>query len=545
MQSYDFDSDVQKLFNNVFLDIKSTNWRQWLDLTTKDEYEELALKNSGLSSIDNLDEKIAKEKSDSRDLSIDLSRYIAENQNSKPLIVCHSSGTTNSNLDALKWFHMSNEVVQRQWAPGMQAIFESSGLDSKSSAVIFVPSRMKFDGIQINEESSYISLYSSEFSQRVMLSIMHPNSYLLNEYKNSKNLETISQILSMEDISVISAPATTVLGWANLEKLKEGIKRSLVNKVQHPNPNLEKLISLVEKEDLSAACHKIQQKLSGKLSNATLIFSTSSLSENDWSLIRTFMNWEKGQEKFTNLYVASEIGPFAASITKGDFQISRINRMYVFPLTLPVIEYDGTKKLISRVKNKIGKLFVSRLHNSEAIFNIDLGDIITVSDQQSLPLIEGKIIRSCFKLTYPIKIADEIKIPSKFSIYAGDYFNLKDIKITEPRRIIHCMNMRAYLKNDSILLMNNSENKWDLYLTPSDLNGFENQGVIYDKLLECSENTGLNDAISNRLIDIKTIKESPIDFITPRTEILTKVRSGKLPKGILKKWPLYVLRLEN
>ncbi|MFX1281182.1 MAG: hypothetical protein ACFFA3_17660 [Promethearchaeota archaeon] len=540
MQSYDFDSEAQKHFNKAFSEIKPTNWRQWLDLATKEEYEDLALKNSGLDSVDNIFEQIVKIKSSSKDLSIDLKRFISENQKSTPLIICHSSGTTNSNLNALKWFFMSKEVVQRQWAPGMQAIFESSGLDSKSSAVIFVPSRMKFDGIQFIDEIKYISLYSSEFSQRVMLSILNPKTYLFNEYKNSKSLEIISQILSLEDISVVSAPAATILSWADLEKLKEGIRRYL-KQDNHKPDNLKKIF---ERENLTSACKIIQQKLSEKLSKTTLIFSISSLSESDWYLIRKFMKWEKGQEKFTNLYVISEIGPFAASITKADFTVSRANRMYVFPLTLPVIEHDNKKELITRTKKSVGRLLVSRLHNSKAMINMDLGDVISLVDQEKLPLIEGNIRRSCFKLKYPLKIAENIPIPTNYSIFAGDYFPLKDFRIIDPRKTINCVSKQFDLKNDSILLIYRNTNKWILYIALANINRNAIQDEIINDILKCSEEVGFKEVIENGYLEIEIIDEAPVDFFASRSEILSKVRNGKLPKGILKRWPLYLLRTE-
>ena len=541
MRSYDFDSEVQKHFIKSFSEIKLTNWRQWLDLATKEDYEELALNNSGLDSVDNLFEKIVKIKSSSRDLSINPKRFISENQKSTPLIICHSSGTTNSNLNALKWFYMSKEVVQRQWAPGMQAIFESSGLDSKSTAVIFVPSRMKFDGIQFIDEIKYISLYSSEFSHRVMLSILNPKAYLFYEYKNSKNLEILSQILSLEDISVVSAPAATILSWANLEKLKEGIRRCL----KQDNHIPEDLKKIVERENLTSACKIIQQKLSDKLSKSTLIFSISSLSELDWYLIRKFMKWEKGQEKFTNLYVISEIGPFAASITKTDFTISRANRMYVFPLTLPVIEYDDKRELITRTKKSVGKLLVSRLHNSEAMINIELGDVISLVDQEKLPLIEGNIRRACFKLKYPLKFTESIPIPPNYSIFAGDYFPLKNVRIIDPRKAISCVSKKFDLKSDSILLMNRNTNKWTLYIAPANINSTGIQEEIFNTILKCSEEVGFKDAIENGFLKVEIIDEAPVDFFAPRSEILSKVRNGMLPKGILKKWPLYLLRTKT
>jgi hypothetical protein len=39
---------------------------------------------------------------------------------------------------------------------------------------------------------------------------------------------------------------------------------------------------------------------------------------------------------------------------------------------------------------------------------------------------------------------------------------------------------------------------------------------------------------------IKFTDEEPVDYLRTREEILKKVRSGNTPKGILKKWPLYL-----
>jgi len=541
MFNYDFDPNIQKFFDNAFSDFKHIDWENWLQLTTKEEYEELALKNSGLSSVEDIKEKILGEKSSSKILSIDRNRYITKYQKSNPLILCHSSGTTNSNLNELKWFHMSEDVVQKQWAPGMQAIFESSGLSSRSSIVIFVPSRMKFDGIQFTDEYKYISLYSSEFSQRVMLSVIHPKSYFLHQYRSSKSLASIAEMLSIEDISVISAPAATILGWADINKLKDGIKSSLKN-IEGNSSILEDLIKIVNKEDLTSATKIIQNKLSEKLSSATLVFSVSSLSEYDWSLIRNFMKWEKGNERYTNLYVVSEIGPFAASITKEDFQVSRLNKMYVFPLTVPVIENKRKRDLISRVSYKTGSLLVSRLHGSEPIINIDLGDVVTITNQDNLPLIEGKIRRSCFELRYPIKITDELNIRYNYSIFAGDYFNLEDFEIFEPRNIINCFNKKLPLKNDSILLLDEGHVKWKLFLAPISNGRYD---VIRKIIIDCTKDSGLADAIRQEIIKVITIKNPPVDFMIPRTQILEKVRKGLLPKGILKKWPLYLLKIRE
>ena len=66
--------------------------------------------------------------------------------------------------------------------------------------------------------------------------------------------------------------------------------------------------------------------------------------------------------------------------------------------------------------------------------------------------------------------------------------------------------------------------------------------INYSKiLLKCIRNENLKGAILNNDIEIKLIKNNPVDFLATRSEMLEKVRSGKNPKGILKKWPLYVL----
>ena len=544
MKSFDFDRKVQDEFNEYFYNIKTINWHDWLEIDSKEEYEELALKLSGLSSIDNIMDRIKVETTDSRSFSIDLNDFLDKYHDTNSLVFCHTSGTTNSNLAELKWFFMARDIIKRQWAPGMQAIFESSGLDSNSSAIIFVPSRLKFDGIQKHGNKKYISLYSSEFSQRIMLSIVKPKYYLFYEYKCSKNLEIISEILTMDNISVISAPAITILGWADINRLKIGIKKSidLINQTQ--NSKLEQLLLEIKRKGLERTARKIQSELSEKFAKTTIIFSISSLSVSDWDLIRKFMKWERGKERFTNLYVASEVGPFAASINKGDYEISRLNRMYIFPLTLPVIEYQGKREVISRTKNKFGRLYVSRLNNSDALININIGDIISVKDQEGLPQIEGKILRNQFQLKYPIKISNQIKIKSNYKTYTGDFFSLNDFEIIEPRNLLLYLKEKCQYLNDSLLLIKSNENdiiKWRLILPSSKNKDCITEDQVRELLLKYQKAGELSRAILNKKINIQIIEEQPVNFLSTREEILTQVRNGKVPKGILKKWPLYIV----
>jgi len=545
MISKDFDPDVQFIFDKLFSDIQPTNWKKWLDISSKEDYLDLVLKNSGLSRVADIFERISKEKTNPTKMSIDIYEYLANFYGSEPLIVCHSSGTTNNDLTSLKWLHMSKEIVKLYWAPGMQAIFESSGLNSKSSVVIFVPSRLNTDGLNKFENKNYVSLYSSEFSQRLMLSILKPLNFTLFEYKFSKNINIIAKILSLNNISVISAPALTVLGWADIEKFQLGLEKSIKNVNPDPDPILEDLLITIKTKGIETASKEIQEMLSDKLSQSVIVFSISSLSSRDWDLIRRFMKWEKGNERFTNLYVASETGPFAASIDK-DIEIhSRADELIVFPLTLPVLEYKGKKQLISESNSKLGKLLISRLNNSNAFINLDIGDIIQLTNQQALPKIKGKILRSEFQLRYPISISKKLHLKSDYYIYAGDYFNFETFEIYDPRALMNCLRIGSKLDIDSLLLIELKENinkSWKLVLNSDSTRDCRNLKNYKEILLNCVKDEDFRRIISNDRMEVQLIEENPVDFLKTRPEILEKVRSGKNPKGILKKWPLYVIK---
>ena len=541
MDSFDFDRDVQKEFNNSFSAIPKIEWKKWLRISSMEEFETLALKISGLEEISDIFERVKKEKIESRSFAVNLDSYIKDYQGSDLLVMVHTSGTTNSSLAGIKWFHMKPSIVNKLWAPGMQAIFESSNLSPDHSVVIFVPSRLRFDGIQKLENKKYISLYSSEFSQRIMLSIIKPLSYLLYEYKDSKNLEIISKIISLKNLSVISAPAATILGWADIEKLRIGLKKSLDFLTKSNNPQLEEFLTLINKEGFNDASIKIQKMLSDKVSNATVIFSISSLNLNQWELIRNFMKWEKGAELFTNLYVGSEIGPFASSL--GDFDIARSNKMYVFPLTFPVLEYRKNLNLITRSTNKIGKLLVSRFNDFNPLINIDTGDIITLDNQQNTPLIGGDIFRASFHLKYPIKISNSIRIPKNSHIYAGDFFALRNFEIFAPRYLLDCLINNCQFKTDSLLMVGaeDSEDPWKLILPFNKESLCKNNNDVLKTISNCPKEKEIERAIQNNNLRLKLINEQPIDFMATRTEILSKVQKGDTPKGILKRWPLYLV----
>ena len=543
MISFDFDSKIQDVFIRNYSNIKDSVWKTWLDINSPEEYEELILKSTGLSVIEDFSTKVLHHETLSRDFAIDVEDYIETYKGKDPLILCHTSGTTDSNLSRLKWFHMTRNVIEKLWAPGMKAIFESSGLNSKSTAIIFVPSRMKIDGINKMGAKDYYSLYSSEFSQRIMLAVIKPESYLFYEYKRSTDLHVISEILSLDKVAVISAPSATILKWADIGKLEIGIKNSLKSMKPGLNKKLDGLLNLIQNEGIEKAIKMIQLQLSDVLSKAVLVFSISSLSENQWNQIRTFMQWKKGEEKFTNLYVASEIGPFAASIGLEDFEVSRKGNLYVFPLTIPTIDHNGEKELICYTNQKIGELFVSRMHDTEPLFNINTGDVVRIENQEGLPQINGKIIRSGFNLKYPINISEKVKTPQNYDIYAGDFFSFKELNIIEPRSLLNCLEQSCDIRIDTMLLVKDGgkEHQFKLILPIFSKSPCSESEKYLKFITNCPNPKDLITAIKNRYIDLEFIDEQPVEFFKNRSKMLSKVREGKIPKGILKKWPLYIV----
>lgn len=543
LKYYDFDGELQKVFDASYSRIPPINWKSWLDISSREEYELFALKISGLSSIDNLFERIKVEKTDSRLVSIDVKSFSDSYNGSYPLYLCHTSGTSGVQLSDLKWFHMSKEVVRNRWAPGMQAIFQVSGLDSSSSVVVFVPSRIKIDGMSIFEGKKLIKLYSSEFSQRLMLSLIKPLSYLLYEYKDANSLQTIARLLSMEKISVVSAPASTVLGWADLMRLRQGLKKSQYIVSDNEDPELSELMGLIESLGFDTATIEIQRRLSDLMSEATLVFSISSITEREWSIIRDFMKWEKGAERFTNLYVGSEIGPFAANIHKDVPELSSNERMCVFPLTLPVIERRGKLDLITRSEYPIGRLLVSYMNCRDPIINVDTGDVIMIESQEGLPMIAGEVLRAEFRLKSKLMIPPEVSAPKEYNVFVGDYFDLEGLEIVNPRRLLLCLAKRFnFDKRSSMVLRKGLDDRsWSMFLPITQGNKHSNISKIWKKLPLCPGGDSIMFAIERGSLQLGTLDQNPVKTQIPRTELLKRVRKGELPKGVLKRWPLYVV----
>ncbi|TXT64591.1 MAG: hypothetical protein BAJALOKI3v1_190032 [Promethearchaeota archaeon] len=548
MIHFDFDSETQDIFNEYYFHECETNWEQWLKISNKEEYLDLCLKNSGLDCVNDIFDKIRNVKTNSRQFSVDLESFLASWDQNFPPILCHTSGTTNNNPQALKWFHMSESIIKSLWVPGMEAIFESSGLNSSSSAVIFVPSRMKFDGINEYKGEKYLALYSSEFSQRLVVSQLRPKSYILYPYKDVYNLEVLSSILNLESIAIISAPAATLLKWADISRLKSGIQQYLSNLKKNKNyhHSENKLIKKVVIKGLDNAVREIQKDLSMKFSKSVAIFSISSLDPEQWNMIRDFMHWTRGNERFTNLYVGSEIGPFASSLPKDNFQISKENKMYVLPLTLPALEYRDEIKPIHQFESNKGRLLISRNHDYHPLLNIDTGDVISLLGHNSLPIIKGDILRGEFKLKYNVKINKNIDYPPNPVIKAGNFLTFDKFVIFNSQTLYNCINQHCSLNGDSLVLVESirESSRWK-FIVPTSEEKCVSKNEIENIILNCPDEPELKDNLRNGSITIDVFDKNIISFLEPRSEVLEKVRKGLYPKGILKKWPLYVVKTKN
>ncbi|TFF88242.1 MAG: hypothetical protein EU550_01675, partial [Promethearchaeota archaeon] len=81
-QRFDFDIETQHVFDEKFSGLKTINWKNWLEISDSEEFEDLALSLSGLKSVDNLWEKIKTTTTKSRDLSVELVLYIKSQEKS-------------------------------------------------------------------------------------------------------------------------------------------------------------------------------------------------------------------------------------------------------------------------------------------------------------------------------------------------------------------------------------------------------------------------------------------------------------------------------
>lgn len=532
MASYDFDSTLQSLFEKKYGYFPLIDWRSWLSLPSIEAYETLATELSGLSSVENLPDRMQHERTDPEALTVDVHTFVQFKKERTPRIFCHTSGTSGGKISDIKWYHFSDELVSRLWSPGMQAIFEASGLNSHSSAILFVPSRNKGDGITYMNDYPVVKLYSAEFSQRLAVSLIKPHSYVLDEFKQYSSIQTLAHVLSLEKVSVVSAPATVILGWAHRERLHKKLKKSLESGPE--DAAIQPLLELISRKGLNRAVDIIQDRLSDLLSESTFIFSTSSLSPESWSLIRTFLHWKKGEERVTNLYVGSEVGPFAASISQ-DPDTRSHETMSVFPLTLPALHGPSGFTLLSEPRNLRGHLFISRMHDSHPLINIATGDVITLSHQDGLPSIGGVILRAPFPLKRKVSLLPQIA-PSPRPLYVGGYFDLDGIELIDPQTLLNCLVNTCEVTPHSSLLMLKREQGWEMIISSS-----ASPSSIISCLPSCPGGSSLHEAIQAHTLHLRTVEENPVQPADSRSDRLEKVRAGELPKGVLKRWPLYVV----
>ena len=531
MTTLDCDPVLQSIFDGKYGNFPLIDWKSWFSLSSAQDYESLALELSGLSCVENLSERMQHERTDPEALTVDVQTYVKFKKQKSPLIFCHTSGTSGGKMSDLKWYHFSDSLVSQLWVPGMQAIFESSGLDSDSSALIFIPSRNRGDGITRIDDFPVVKLYSAEFSQRLALSLINPQSYVLNEFKYYTTVQVLAHILSLDRLSVVSAPSSILLGWTNKDRLKNGLKKSM--DAVPDDSEARELADEIHRKGMDKAVAAIQTRLSDILSDATFIFSTTSLSEKDWVQIREFLNWKKGSEKVTNLYVGSEVGPFAASISADKDTISR-ETMYVFPLTLPTMYRSSGFLPISRMEQGTNTLFVSRMHEQYPLININTGDVITLKEFEGLPVIGTEILRSPFPLKMQVSVSPEAGI-SPENLYVGEYFDFNDFFIKNPRELVTCMTDACNLDRSASLLMVNREGGWEIIVPSS-----HSKRDVLSCLESCPEGIALSRAIHDHRLHLKIIEGNPVIPPISRPELIQGVRAGELPKGILKRWPLYV-----
>jgi hypothetical protein len=91
---------------------------------------------------------------------------------------------------------------------------------------------------------------------------------------------------------------------------------------------------------------------------------------------------------------------------------------------------------------------------------------------------------------------------------------------------------------DSLLLESNNP-EWNLYIESN--SKCNNTKKIKDAIFACPHKKQFEQAILNDIIKVNLLNESPVNFLAECEIILDDVRQGIKPKGILKKWPLYVL----
>lgn len=552
---FDFDPATQVALDAQFGNLACPDWRGWLDIGSLAEFEEAVFHYSGVPATVGAVQAMRGQVTTGRSLSVAVGHYLQAPGTPAMPVICHTSGTSGG---ALKWFPFSRELVQHTWGPGMRAIFETSGLDARGSAIIFVPSRIEDDGVARRHGKQPVFLYSAEFSQRLVLSLVKPAGYLIDAYRNATSLEKIAGMLALENVAVVSAPALTLLKWADREKLRQGIEASRA-RLKHDSSSMQAaggaerqaladLVDLVDREGGDAATAVIQGRLSDHLAGATAIFSSSSLSPAQWQAIRDFFQWPAGAERVTNLYVASEIGPFAASIHPDADPAGGSPPMLVFPVTVPTLESRGKRTFLWEVPDGHGELAVSRVTGLARYYqrpwvpNLLTGDVVELVPGEGAPRITGKILRAAFPLKRAVTIAPyaTVPVPTPHEVLVGDYFELDFADVSNSRELLRALQRElAVPSGASLLLTRELDKPWEMVVPTRHARPAGDE--VLEALRACPSGRALARAVAQGTLEVTCVAEDPVAPEVAREEIVAAVRAGKLPKGALKRWPLYVV----
>jgi len=98
--------------------------------------------------------------------------------------------------------------------------------------------------------------------------------YVISTYLNSRRLDVLSAILEMKMVDVVSAPASTIARWADVNLLAKGLKASLA-----AGSEIGEELRRVLRLPFEKAVKEIHAMIWDKLKNATFIFSFSSLTK--------------------------------------------------------------------------------------------------------------------------------------------------------------------------------------------------------------------------------------------------------------------------
>jgi hypothetical protein len=145
-------------------------------------------------------------------------------------------------------------------------------------------------------------------------------------------------------------------------------------------------------------------------------------------------------------------------------------------------------------------------------------------------------------LQYPIKFSNLINIPHSYEIFAGDFFIFNEFEIIEPRKLLDFLKVNCNFNTDSMLFLSKDSKLKDSRLILPYNSSCQNGESIKHKITSNTDLIEFHPLFEGDNIEIELIDDQPVDFLETRKNKIRKVQTGEIPKGILKKWPLYVLK---